>query len=78
MNIDAMKRLVRASRNAFDVSESLSSEKLFEIYGDLMDSIYIICGEQTNEITESLTFKLIQNRKLTDEQAAEMLLASMA
>jgi hypothetical protein len=76
MDIFTMKRLVRATRSAFDAAEALSSDKLSEIYGDLLDVVYSICGERTDEITDSLTYKLIiWNRQLTDEQAAETLLA---
>lgn len=78
MNIDVLKRIIRATRNAFDAAEALSSEKLFNAYDDLVDAVLLIYGEQPEELTESITFKLIHNRKLTDEQAAEMLLAATA
>jgi len=84
VNIDAMKLIIRATRKAQKSAESLSfisnaqTNKLDEIYGDLMDAVYIICNERTETLSQSLSYKIIQNNDLSEEKAAELLLATIA
>ena len=81
MNRDVMTRLVRAGRKANRIDEMLlglgyGSTPYASIYGDITDAIYEMLGENTETFHESLTFQVMMDDSLTDEQCADKLLAA--
>lgn len=83
MNAESLTLIIRAIRKTHLAAEALSllSEGNITIvddaYGDLVDAVFKLCNEQVSELNDSLTYRLIQNNDLSDEQVADMLLAMM-
>ncbi|MBR6966799.1 MAG: hypothetical protein IKH81_06930 [Clostridia bacterium] len=81
MDLYSMVKLVSATRQAHTAAETFSSltnnhgNRLDDIYGNLLDCIYAICHEETGTLEESTTYKVIHSDDLTDQQAAEILMA---
>ena len=82
MNAEALTKLITAARKANQASEALSVLSpgritlADEIFGFILDGLYIMCNEKS-ELTESIVYKLVRNADLSDEQAADMLIAVM-
>ena len=82
MNAESLTLIVRAIRKAYRAAEALSllsdgQNIADDICGDLIDAVYKLCGEQVNELHDSLTYRLIQNNNLKNEVVADMLLAEV-
>lgn len=81
MNKQAMKRLVSCYRKANSLADEVhklfgKSEQLDSIAGDLLDAVWIMLGEHTNTITESVTYRIMTSN-MEDETVAEILIAYM-
>lgn len=75
---DALLRLVNAGLATKDMQEAylkvrLDDNKLFDIYGSILDAIYKLIGEHTETFEESVTFLTMTAPMLTHERRAEML-----
>ncbi len=82
MNAETLTLIIRAIRKTYRATEALSilteghSITIVEdAYGDMIDAVFKLCNEQVNELHDSLTYRLIQNNDLSDDQVADMLLA---
>ena len=76
---DALLRLVKAAKKLKRMADALDaagmgSELLFSCYGDIIDGIYHLIGENTGEYTDSETCKVMGTVSLSDERAAALLM----
>ena len=80
---DALLRMIRAARRIKEVEEKyvdagLNSDPLFESYGDILDAIYYLIGEDKkglDEFRQSATFTTMTAPILSNERRTEMLMA---
>ena len=78
MDKEVMVRMVKACRRARQASEVLrplydgNGGVCEEIYGDLMDAIYLAVGEVTETLTESITYRMLSG-STSDEECADVL-----
>lgn len=77
---DALLRMVKAGletaemqKNYLDVG--LDDGPLFEIYGNILEGIYALIGEHTEEFSDSVTHLVMSVPYLTAERRAKMLMA---
>lgn len=76
---EVMEKIVKSCRAAMREARKNTSmtENLFdEIYGDLLDGIYLMLGEKTNELEDSISFTVI-NSTMSDEECATVLAGIM-
>ena len=81
MEKQAMKRLVRSCRATKRLANSVrelfgNAEQLDAIEGELLDAVWIMLGERTNTITESVTYR-VMNSNMGDDEAADVLIRYM-
>ena len=74
MNSHSIQKLIQATRTARDTAEVLQSDTLRSIYDNLMDVIFQISGGNTEDMEQSLGYKLIQS-DMDDTQVADVLMA---
>lgn len=77
---DALLRMVTTARFLKKMAEAytvlgLDNNPHHNAYGDLMDAIYYLIGEHTEEFDKSVTYLAINAPILTDERRAELLLS---
>lgn len=77
---DALLRMVTTARFLKKMAEAytvlgLDDNPHHNAYGDLMDAIYYLIGEHTEEFNKSVTYLAINAPILTDERRAELLLS---
>ena len=82
MNSEVLTRIIRAIRTTARAAEALSVLTggntitiVEDAHGDLVDAVYAFVGEQTNELQESVTYKLIHS-SMSDAEVANTLLAT--
>ena len=76
---DALLRLVKAGLSTKKMQEAyltvgLDDNRLFEIYGNILDAVYDLIGEHTNTFEESVTHLAMTAPILTDDRRAELLM----
>lgn len=76
---DALLRMVKAARRASHVSNALNGigyhgTPYTDIYGDVADAIYYLIGEETPEFSQSVTFLVLTNDRLSDSGRVDVLL----
>lgn len=83
MNTEALILIIRAIRKTYRAAEALSIlteghsfTLVDEAHGDLIDAVLMLCGEQVDELPDSLTYRLIMSDQ-SDEQVANILAAVM-
>jgi hypothetical protein len=77
---DALLRMVRAGRKAERMQDAyvqvgLNDNMIHEIYGQILDGIYCLIGENTKSFEKSITYLAMTTPLLTDERRVEMLYA---
>ena len=77
---DALLRMVRAARDSKRLQEAfldvgLKDNMIFNIYGNIAESIYKLIGEHTESIEESVTSLVLTTPLLTEDRRVEMLMA---
>ena len=80
---DALLRLVHAGLETKKMQEAyltvgLDDNKLFDVYGSILDAIYNIVGEHTETFEESVTYISMTAPILTEERRWKMLVAEYA
>ena len=75
----ALKRMIRIARNTNYVMDQMKQigfgdEFLFSIYSEAIDAIYALVGEQTHTLEESLTWKAINDKSLSDMECRFLLM----
>jgi len=79
---DIMKRIVGSCREAKRKSRSARlscpqcADGFEEIYGNLLDAIYLMLGEKTETLEESISYTVI-NSEMTDKECTEVLYTIM-
>ena len=81
---DVMSKVVKCCREAKRMSDKLLKtrksdeieEFCFTTYGELMDCVYYMLGEHTNEITDSITMTVL-NSNMSDAECTDVLFAIM-
>lgn len=73
---EALTKLVRAARTAKRADDALrnvgyTDTPYFDIYGDIVDGIYAMLGEKTNTLEESVTYTVLSNPDMADDECAE-------
>lgn len=76
----ALILMVKVARKAMEhdqanVKLGYPANPFFDLYGDALDAIYYLIGENTESLKESVTYRTVHNESLTDEQCAERLMA---
>ena len=72
---EVMEKIVKSCRAAMREARkntSVTNNLYDEIYGDLLDGIYMMLGEKTNELEDSISFTVI-NSTMSDEECATVL-----
>lgn len=74
----ALERMVKLARSMNYASEQLSAvgmadEPYFTVYGDVIDIIYDLLGENTDSIDASVTWHTVRKLSLDTKEAAEVL-----
>ena len=77
---DALLRMVTTTLFLKKMAEAytvlgLDDNPHHEAYGDMMDAIYYLIGEHTEEFDKSVTYLAINAPILTDERRTELLLS---
>lgn len=77
---DALLRMVRAGRKAERMLDAylevgLNENTINEVYGHILDAIYNLIGEHTNDIESSVTHLAMTTPLLTDDRRVEILMA---
>lgn len=77
---DALLRMVTTARFLKKMAEAytvlgLDDNPHHEAYGDLMDAIYYLVGEHTEEFDKSVTWIAMNAPFLTDERRTELLIS---
>ena len=75
---DALMRVIKAALRAKELNEKMldmgyGKTPYADIYGELADALFIICGEHTNRIDESFTYMVLNNPLLCLERRAALL-----
>lgn len=73
-------KLVKAALSTKTIQEAyltvgLNDNMLFDIYGNIIDALYKLTGEDTETLESSVTYLAITAPLLTEERRAEMLMA---
>lgn len=72
---EVMGKIVKSCRAAMREARkntSVTNNLFDEIYGDLLDGIYLMLGEKTNVLEDSISFTVI-NSTMSDEECATVL-----
>ena len=74
---DALLRMYRVAKMAKRYDEVFEGfdTPYFRIYGEAVDAIYALIGEHTESLEESVTYHVVNATDLTDNRAAEVLMA---
>lgn len=75
----ALGILVAAGRKAKQMDDAMNAmgygqNPYFDLYGDIADAIYYIVGEEHTRFDESVTYKMLNNKTLTDTACTDMLI----
>ena len=73
-----LSHFVRAAMKAKEMREhyariGLDDDPPFQIWGEILDGIYVLIGEHTNEFEKSTTYITMTAPLLTEERRVEML-----
>lgn len=76
---ETLIRMVNAARECMSADRKLQeigfeNTPLFNIYGTIADAIYYLIDEKTDTFEESMTFQVLNDETLSDEECADMLL----
>ena len=77
MDVNVLEKIVTAGSTAKKTNDALRElgypdSPYFHIYGNIVDALYMLLGEQTDTIDQSVTFKIMESTKITDQQRARM------
>ena len=72
---DALLRMYRVAMTAKEFDEKLKpyESPFSDIFGDAVDAIYSLIGEDVDELEKSFTWTIISNTFLLEERAVSML-----
>ena len=75
---DALMRVIKAALRAKELDEKMlamgyGKTPYADIYGELADALFVICGEHTDRIDESVTYTVLNNPLLCLERRAAIL-----
>ena len=73
-----LSRLVKIARNTFSISEHIrelgfDDDPYFTIYGNMVEVICRIIGDNTEDVDESATYALIHDSTITEDQCVTRL-----
>jgi hypothetical protein len=76
--VSILTRLVRIASKALNLSRAFdnagySHNPYFDIYGEIAETIYDLLGEETDEYTKSMTYRVLTSELFTDSQRVEIL-----
>lgn len=77
MTLKTLENIISACRTAKDSDDALRSvgyieTPYFKIYGHIMDALYDLLGENTETFDESITYRIMEDKNLTNSQRAEL------
>ena len=76
---EAFEKLVSVARTAKQNDDKLMElgytyTPYFEIYGKVMDAIWYLLGENTETLSESITYNAVNYEGYTDEERVDLLM----
>ena len=76
---EALERLVFIARQAKQIDAMFTEmgyndTPWFETYGQAMDAIYVLIGEDTGTLDESVTYDAVRGEEYTDDQRIKLLM----
>ena len=76
---EALKRMVKIAMRCKELDKmhvalGYENTPYFDLYGDAVDAIYFLVGEHTNTLEESVTYCVLNDPDLLDEERVEKLL----
>ena len=77
MDVNALEKIVTAGRTARKTNDALRElgypdTPYFHIYGHIIDALYLLLGEKTDTLDQSITFRIMESESITDEQRASI------